>query len=558
MNAADLERWLEGIRKYQQIAYHRRIERAGGSENDALGEAKSRLAKIQVDMDSLALTLSRSASTALTAGSAIPTSGSSGSTNHTAGGGSGASVRKKSTSAAAPRTLPTCFFGRFDAERTPFAASDAAMLSNMQDIYNELSVCFRLLQSHAKSAEADDRLGRRSAPVHPAVAGVRGKHRRTNSLLSVSSSVFSDEQFFDAPEMILDDEEQTGSMHRMEDEEESEEDVVVEDDSDEDALTDGEEAGSTSEPSSRSVTPPTSRLAASVKSAPASPRGSAAAIPLPPPEAVAAGSLAHSVSQMFVVRRSRLPAPPVTSDLNLFSLLRKNMGKDLSRVSMPVTLNEPLSMLQHLCEELEYSELLDTASKQSIVEDRLTYVAAFAVSAYARTLNRPSRKPFNPLLGETYECVRPDKGFRFISEKVCHHPAIIASHCESESFTLFQDMRPKSKFWGKSMEVTNDGTVHLVLKINGGGSETYTWNKVVTCMRNIFSDGKYLEHYGDMIVKNHTTGYTCKMEFKETGYFSSNMNEVSGTLTNARFVPFYAFMFPQLTPASLAASGFGP
>lgn len=36
-------------------------------------------------------------------------------------------------------------------------------------------------------------------------------------------------------------------------------------------------------------------------------------------------------------------------------------GKDLARVSMPAALNEPVNLLQRLCEELEYSQLLDTA-----------------------------------------------------------------------------------------------------------------------------------------------------------------------------------------------------
>lgn len=46
-------------------------------------------------------------------------------------------------------------------------------------------------------------------------------------------------------------------------------------------------------------------------------------------------------------------------------------GKDLSKISMPVTLNEPLSALQRLCEELEYSELLDEAASQSNIYDRM-------------------------------------------------------------------------------------------------------------------------------------------------------------------------------------------
>jgi len=45
-------------------------------------------------------------------------------------------------------------------------------------------------------------------------------------------------------------------------------------------------------------------------------------------------------------------------------------------------------------------------------------VAAFAVSAYVTAHHRPARKPFNPILGETYEWIREDKGFWFVAEQV--------------------------------------------------------------------------------------------------------------------------------------------
>lgn len=48
---------------------------------------------------------------------------------------------------------------------------------------------------------------------------------------------------------------------------------------------------------------------------------------------------------------------------------------------------------------------------------RILNVAAFAVSGYACTDGR-NCKPFNPLLGETYEADYPDMGLHFISEKV--------------------------------------------------------------------------------------------------------------------------------------------
>lgn len=48
------------------------------------------------------------------------------------------------------------------------------------------------------------------------------------------------------------------------------------------------------------------------------------------------------------------------------------------------------------------------------------YIAAFAVSAYASSYYRAGSKPFNPVLGETYECIREDKGFQFFAEQVLY------------------------------------------------------------------------------------------------------------------------------------------
>lgn len=49
--------------------------------------------------------------------------------------------------------------------------------------------------------------------------------------------------------------------------------------------------------------------------------------------------------------------------------------------------------------------------------ERMALLAAFAVSGYSSTAGR-TNKPFNPLLGETYELVHASKGFRAVVEKV--------------------------------------------------------------------------------------------------------------------------------------------
>ncbi|XP_015793635.1 oxysterol-binding protein-related protein 3 isoform X2 [Tetranychus urticae] len=233
-------------------------------------------------------------------------------------------------------------------------------------------------------------------------------------------------------------------------------------------------------------------------------------------------------SQGVTGRRSKLPCPkPETGDISLWSLLCKNIGKDLSKISMPVTLNEPLNVLQRLCEELEYSELLDEAAAIDDPCEQMLYVAAFAVSAYSGSAYRAGHKPFNPLLGETYECVREDKGFRFIAEQVSHHPPISACHAESENYVFWQGMRIKTKFWGKSMEIIPFGNVNVLLKRT---KSVYRWNKVTTCVHNIFKGQRYVDQYGEMIITNGDL--KCKLTFSKTSYWSNKRHEVFGTITN--------------------------
>uniref|UniRef100_A0A8D3D1Q7 Oxysterol-binding protein n=1 Tax=Scophthalmus maximus TaxID=52904 RepID=A0A8D3D1Q7_SCOMX len=232
-------------------------------------------------------------------------------------------------------------------------------------------------------------------------------------------------------------------------------------------------------------------------------------------------------------RRSRLPSPsPNNSTISLWNILRNNIGKDLSKVAMPVQLNEPLNTLQRLCEELEYSELLDRAANTRDPFERMVYVATFVVSGYASSYYRTGGKPFNPVLGETYECDRPDKGFRFVAEQVSHHPPISACHAESKDFVFWQDVRCKNKFWGKSMEIVPVGTTHVTLPEFG---DHYEWNKVTSCIHNILSGQRWIEHYGEISIRNSSSDVCqCKVTFVKAKYWNSSVNEVEGTVTDQK------------------------
>ncbi|XP_078027910.1 oxysterol-binding protein-related protein 3 isoform X2 [Epinephelus lanceolatus] len=232
-------------------------------------------------------------------------------------------------------------------------------------------------------------------------------------------------------------------------------------------------------------------------------------------------------------RRSRLPSPsPNNSTISLWNILRNNIGKDLSKVTMPVQLNEPLNTLQRLCEELEYSELLDRAANTHDPFERMVYIATFVVSGYASSFYRTGGKPFNPVLGETYECDRPDKGLRFVAEQVSHHPPISACHAESKNFIYWQDVRCKNKFWGKSMEIVPIGTTHVTLP---GFGDHYEWNKVTSCIHNILSGQRWIEHYGEISIRNTSRDICqCKITFIKAKYWNSSVNEVEGAITDSK------------------------
>eukprot|EP00210_Caulerpa_lentillifera_P001647 g1583.t1 len=224
-------------------------------------------------------------------------------------------------------------------------------------------------------------------------------------------------------------------------------------------------------------------------------------------------------------RRDRLPQPiEKEKKVGLWSIIKECIGKDLTKICLPVYFNEPISALQRSCEELEYADLLNEAVKHppgSI--QRLVYISTWAISGYGGTVGRTT-KPFNPLLGETFEFVNPEKGYRFIGEKVVHHPTIFSFYCQGSGWEIAADTDLKSKFWGPSIELTPVGVI--LLKTYDG--ETYKLNKVVTSINNLIIGKLEIDHYGLMKVQNLTNKLTAKIKFMEKRFFDRNPHQVDG------------------------------
>jgi hypothetical protein len=71
-------------------------------------------------------------------------------------------------------------------------------------------------------------------------------------------------------------------------------------------------------------------------------------------------------------------------------------------------------------------------------------------------------KPFDPLLGETFEL--SGQGWTFLAEQVSADPAISASHAESNHYELFSNTTSKLKVGFGSATNSIVGLQHVRLK----------------------------------------------------------------------------------------------
>lgn len=254
------------------------------------------------------------------------------------------------------------------------------------------------------------------------------------------------------------------------------------------------------------------------------------------PETKTSDSERRPSNTMVVSKRDRRLTVPEKPNypLNLWSIMKNCIGKDLSKIPMPVNFSEPLSMLQRLTEDYEYAEILDEAARCTDACEQLAYVAAFTVSSYSTTSNRTG-KPFNPLLGETFECDRMDDlGWRAISEQVSHHPPMVAQYCEGANWRCWQEFTMTSKFRGKYLQVIPLGTAYVEFTKTGN---RYSWRKVTTTVHNIIVGKLWVDHHGDMEIVGRAgpaRGTTCLLKYVPYSYFTRDQQrQVKGCVLDA-------------------------
>ena len=168
--------------------------------------------------------------------------------------------------------------------------------------------------------------------------------------------------------------------------------------------------------------------------------------------------------------------------------------------SLPILYNEPISMLQKQCEKFYYSNLLKEASNEKISKElKICYLIGFICGELSLNINR-YLKPFNPILGETFEFFDNERQFRYFSEQVSHNPVITAYMCESKDFVYFGDTRMKSSFkvFKGALEILFTNKTHILFK---NTQDKYVFNKPKVYLSGIINGIPKYDYEGEIVIE---------------------------------------------------------
>ncbi|GLC39400.1 hypothetical protein PLESTM_000892700 [Pleodorina starrii] len=227
-----------------------------------------------------------------------------------------------------------------------------------------------------------------------------------------------------------------------------------------------------------------------------------------------AGGAGGAVARRPYTGRCRLPAPkPLGRGFSIWSILKNMIGRDLTKITMPATINEPLSMTQRMAEVLENRWLLERAAVTPHSVDRLMLISCWLLAGYNSQPLRDN-KPFNPLLGETFEWQAPDGSSRYMCEQVSHHPPVscfVAEGGGEKGYELYGEVETKTKFWGKTIDCILAG--HMSLKLKAFGEE-YRFNLGTLVINDIILGRFWIDLSCDMKIRNQQTGDTSRLIIK--------------------------------------------
>uniref|UniRef100_A0A915BG73 Oxysterol-binding protein n=1 Tax=Parascaris univalens TaxID=6257 RepID=A0A915BG73_PARUN len=235
-------------------------------------------------------------------------------------------------------------------------------------------------------------------------------------------------------------------------------------------------------------------------------------------------------------------------------LSQVSVGMDLTKVTLPTFILERRSLLEMYADFFAHPDSFVIATDMTSPEERFISVVRYYLGAfYAARKSGVAKKPYNPILGETFRCRwdvpgLPHSGEKtvrgpfpgsdvnqltFIAEQVSHHPPISAFYAElpSKKISLNAHIWTKSSFLGLSIGVANIGWATVKLH---EFDEEYTVTFPSGYGRSIMST-PWVELGGKVTVNCIKTGYCADIEFLTKPFFGGKPHRINANVYRVGF-----------------------
>lgn len=233
-------------------------------------------------------------------------------------------------------------------------------------------------------------------------------------------------------------------------------------------------------------------------------------------------------------------------------LSQVKLGMDLTKVVLPTFILERRSLLEMYADFFAHPDIFVGIADFSDPRDRMVQVLRWYLSAFhAGRRSEVAKKPYNPILGETFLCwwdiddhnnqpatqsSVPDgpvpwcssNQLTFIAEQVSHHPPVSAFYAEhyDKRISFCAHIWTKSKFLGLSIGVHHVGQGCISLS---DYDEEYIITFPNAYGRSILTV-PWVELGGSVSITCAKTGYGASIEFLTKPFYGGKKNRVTAEL----------------------------
>ncbi|XP_013405003.1 oxysterol-binding protein-related protein 9 isoform X2 [Lingula anatina] len=230
-------------------------------------------------------------------------------------------------------------------------------------------------------------------------------------------------------------------------------------------------------------------------------------------------------------------------------LSQVRIGMDLTKIVLPTFILERRSLLEMFADFFAHPDLFVGIVDFKDPKERMIQVVRWYLSAFhAGRRSDIAKKPYNPIIGETFQCfwdipnMEPsdevsDSGpvpwvhknnLAFIAEQVSHHPPISAFYAEHSGKRISLDgyIWTKSKFLGLSIGVYMIGQAVISVLDH---DEEYVLTFPTGYGRSILTV-PWIELGGKVGVQCAKTGYYANIEFKTKPFYGGKKHQVAAAI----------------------------